>query len=279
MAATKRLISENISNVDVIFELVDARIPYSSKNPQIEKLVEAKPVILIMNKAGLADPDANTLWANYYKSTKAKVIMTDCIEKNPSKTVSAAVNEVLKEKIERNAQKGISKAMKAMVVGVPNVGKSSLINALCGQKKAKVENRPGVTLTKQWVKTSIGLDLLDMPGVLWPKFEDRVIGENLSVTNAIKDAVVVIEETAPVLCERLKTYYPELLMTRYKLTKEDLELDRYALFEKIGRKRGFLISGGEVDLTRCANMLLDEFRSGKIGRISLEFPQKNKIWR
>ena len=275
MAATKRLISENLSNVDVIFELVDARIPLSSKNPQIEKLVETKPVILIMNKAGLADPEANDLWANFYKATKSKVIMTDCIDKNPSKTVSAAVKEVLKEKLERNAQKGITKAMKAMVVGVPNVGKSSLINALCGQKKAKVENRPGVTLTKQWVKTTIGLDLLDMPGVLWPKFEDRTIGENLSVTNAIKDAVVVIEETAPVLCERLKTYYPELLKSRYKLSDEDLKLDKYALFEKIGRKRGFLVSGGEVDLTRCANMLLEEFRSGKIGRISLEFPPKH----
>lgn len=272
MAATKRMIRENLSAVDVIFELTDARIPFSSKNPQLEELVQTKPVILIMNKAGLADPAMSDRWAAYYRKTKAKVVAIDCMTRSGIKSLSEAVNEVLAEKLERNRQKNIQKPMKAMVVGIPNVGKSSLINVLCGQKKAKVENRPGVTLTKQWVKTSIGLDLLDMPGVLWPKFSDRTIGENLSITGAIKDAVVFTEEIAPELVLRLKELYPVLLKERYKLTDEDLILAKYDLTERIGRKRGLLISGGEVDLQRCANMLLEEFRSGKIGRITLEVP-------
>lgn len=272
MAATKRMIRENLSAVDVIFELTDARIPFSSKNPQLEELVQTKPVILIMNKAGLADPAMSDRWAAYYRKTKAKVVAIDCMTRSGIKSLSEAVNEVLAEKLERNRQKNIQKPMKAMVVGIPNVGKSSLINVLCGQKKAKVENRPGVTLTKQWVKTSIGLDLLDMPGVLWPKFSDRTIGENLSITGAIKDAVVFTEEIAPELVLRLKELYPVLLKERYKLTDEDLSLAKYDLTERIGRKRGLLISGGEVDLQRCANMLLEEFRSGKIGRITLEVP-------
>ncbi len=272
MAATKRLIRENLSAVDVIFELTDARIPLSSKNPQLEELVQTKPVILIMNKAGLADPVMSDRWAAKYRKTKAKVVCIDCMTRSGIKHLSEATNEVLAEKLERNRQKNIQKPMKAMVVGIPNVGKSSLINVLCGQKKAKVENRPGVTLTKQWVKTSIGLDLLDMPGVLWPKFSDRTIGENLSITGAIKDAVVLTEEIAPELCERLKTLYPHLLKERYKLTDEDLKLDKYQLTERIGRKRGMLMGGGEVDMQRCANMLLEEYRSGKIGRITLEVP-------
>ena len=272
MAATKRMIRENLSSVDVIFELTDARIPFSSKNPQLEELVQTKPVILILNKAGLADPELNQRWADYYRKTKAQVICMDCLEKSGVKALSQAVNTVLKEKLERNRQKNIVRPMKAMVVGIPNVGKSSLINLLCGQKKAKVENRPGVTLTKQWVKTSIGLDLLDMPGVLWPKFSDRTIGENLSITGAIKDAVVLTEEIAPELCLRLQTLYPHLLCQRYKLKEEDLKLDKYQLMEAIGRKRGLLVSGGEVDTQRCANMLLEEYRSGKVGRITLEAP-------
>ncbi len=274
MAATKRLIRENLSSVDVIFELTDARIPFSSMNPQLEELVQNKPVILILNKAGLADPQMSDRWAARLSKTKAKVVCVDCMKKSGIKNLSQAVNEVLADKLERNRQKNVFRPMKAMVVGVPNVGKSSLINVLCGQKKAKVENRPGVTLTKQWVKTTIGLELLDMPGVLWPKFSDRRIGENLAITGAIKDAVVVTEELAPALCHRLQTLYPSLLKERYKLSDEDLSLDPYQLTERIGRKRGLLISGGEVDIQRCANMLLEEFRSGKIGRITLEAPSE-----
>ena len=166
--------------------------------------------------------------------------------------------------------------LRAMVVGIPNVGKSSLINRLCGGKKAKVENRPGVTLTPQWVSTSLGLDLMDMPGVLWPRFDDRKTGENLAITGAIKDDVVQIETIAIALCARLRVMYPELFATRYKFTwnEEITALSDYDLFEFIGRKRGFLISGGEIDTERCANMLLDEFRAAKIGRITLDSVEK-----
>lgn len=270
MAATKRLIRENLSSVDLILELTDARIPVSSKNPELEELVGAKPVILILNKAGLADPDQNQLWAKRYGATKARAVCVDCVDRTGIKALGAAVREVMADKLERDRQKNINRPVRAMVLGVPNVGKSTLINVLCGSKKAKAENRPGVTLTKQWVKTSVGLELLDMPGVLWPKFSDRTVGENLSITGAIKDAVVLTEEVAAALCDRLKESYSGLLAARYKLTEDDLKLDKYALFELIGKKRGMMIPGGEVDTQRCANMLLEEFRSAKIGRITLE---------
>ena len=188
-----------------------------------------------------------------------------------------AIRKILADKIARYEQKGMSgRRLRAMVVGIPNVGKSSLINRLCGGKKAKVENRPGVTLAPQWVSTSLGLDLMDMPGVLWPRFDDRQTGENLVITGAIKDDVVQIETIAIALCARLRVMYPELFATRYKFTwnEQTTALSDYDLFEYIGRKRGFLISGGEVDTERCANMLLDELRAAKIGRITLDSVQR-----
>ena len=270
MAATKRLIKENLSSVDLIFELADARIPSSSRNPQIKDLVSNKPIILILNKSSLADPEQNQLWKEFYLEKTESVVCMDCIDGKGAKELSAEVRRVMSEKLERNRQKNVSRPIKAMVLGIPNVGKSTLINMLCGSKKAKAENRPGVTLTKQWVKTSIGLELLDMPGVLAPKFSDRSVGENLSATGAIKDTVVLADEVALSLCVRLRALYPALLSARYKLSEDELNLDAPELFERIGRKRGLLISGGEVDLQRCAAMLLEEFRSGKIGRITLE---------
>ena len=187
--------------------------------------------------------------------------------------ISEAVNTVLADKIQRYESKGMyGRKLKAMIVGIPNVGKSSLINKICGSKKAKVENRPGVTVDKQWVATNIGLDLMDMPGVLWPKFDDRIIGENLALTGAIKDKILDIETLAIVLCSRLRKYYPEMLSARYKLGDMTSleELTDLQLFELIGKKRGFLISGGEIDYERTANMLLEEFRSAKIGKITLD---------
>lgn len=273
MAKTRRLISENLKNVDIIIEILDARIPYSSKNPEIAKLTAGKPVILLLNKASLADPVETKKWVDYYTNDKTVCIATDCISGNGINVLTASIKTLLADKLERYEQKGMSgRKLKAMVVGIPNVGKSSLINKISGNKKAKVENRPGVTLTKQWVTTTIGLDLLDMPGVLWPKFDDERVGENLAITGAIKNDVLDIERIAYNLTTRLRNYYPELLSARYKLESIDkyADLTDYELFELIGRKRGMLISGGEINTERTANMLLDEFRSLKIGRITLD---------
>ncbi len=272
MAKTKRLISESLSQVDVIIELLDARIPKSSKNPDLEKLVENKPIITLLNKAGLADPNASAERKRQYAEKGKVLIITDCLTGKGLDELEEEVKRVLADKIKRYNDKGMSgRTVKAMVLGIPNVGKSSLINKLSGKKAANVENRPGVTLTKQWVKTSIGLDLLDMPGVLWPKFDDKIIGENLAITGAIKDTVLQKDEIAMVLCTRLKKRYPDLLCRRYSLEREEIEeLDGYDIFELIGKKRGILVKGGEVNFDRCSTMLLDEFRKGVIGRITLE---------
>ena len=273
MAKTRRLISENLKNVDIIIEILDARIPRSSKNPEIENLVGSKPVVLLLNKASLADPAETKKWVDYYTNENTVCIATDCISGNGINSLTASIKDILAEKLDRYEQKGMSgRKLKAMVVGIPNVGKSSLINKISGGKKAKVENRPGVTLTKQWVTTTIGIDLLDMPGVLWPKFDDQIIGENLAITGAIKNDVIDIERIAYNLTTRLRKYYPALLCSRYKLDSIEKynDLSDYELFELIGRKRGMLISGGEIDTERTSNMLLDEFRSLKIGRITLD---------
>ena len=272
MAKTKRLIKESLSEVDIVLELLDARIPKSSKNPDLEALVTAKPIITLLNKASLADPDASALWKKRYAEWGKTLIITDCVSGKGIDELEREVKRVLADKIERYREKGMAgRTVKAMVLGIPNVGKSSLINKLSGAKKAAVENRPGVTLTKQWVKTTIGLELLDMPGVLWPKFDERAVGENLAATGAIKDTVLQKDEVAMALCERLKKRYPDLLSARYGLEKSEIEeLDGYDIFELIGKKRGLLMRGGEVNADRCSTMLLDEFRRGVIGRITLE---------
>ena len=273
MAKTRRLMKENLKNVDVVIELLDARIPESSRNPEIGKLTEGKPVVTLLNKAMLADPNATDAWVERYKKANKIAIAVDCVSGKGMDKLMPAIRTLLAEKLERYAQKGMSgRKIRAMVVGIPNVGKSSLINRLCGSKKAKVENRPGVTLNPQWVSTSLVLDLMDMPGVLCPRFDDRKTGENLAITGAIKDDVVVIETLAVALCNRLRNAYPALLATRYKFewNEQTLALTDYELFEFIGRKRGCLVSGGEIDTERTANLLLDEFRAAKIGRITLD---------
>ncbi len=277
MAKTRRLITENLKNADAVIEILDARIPYSSRNPEISCLCAGKPSVLLLNKASLADPEITNFWIKKYSNETTKCIETDCISGQGISKIAPALRELCEEKLARYEQKGMhGRPIKAMVVGIPNVGKSSLINKLCGTKKAKVENRPGVTLDKQWVSTNIGIQLLDMPGVLWPKFDDRTVGENLAITGAIKDDVLDIEAVASVLCGRLRNIYPELLKERYKLEElpaED-EMNDYDLLTLIGKKRGHLISGGEVNTERTANMLIDEFRVAKIGRISLDCPQR-----
>ncbi len=273
MAKTRRMITEHLKQVDVVIEILDARIPYSSHNPEIMKIIEQKPMITLLNKASLADPEKTSKFVKKYTAGNRVCLATDCITGEGMNKIAPTIKEVLSEKLKRYEEKGMSgRKLRAMVVGIPNVGKSSLINKISGNKKAKVENRPGVTVDKQWVATTIGIDLLDMPGVLWPKFDDRAVGENLAITGAIKDSVLEIEAIALALVSRMRNMYPALLCERYKLgeiSRYD-DIDDYELFRLIGKKRGFLISGGEINEERTANMLLDEFRAGKLGRITIE---------
>ncbi|MBE6646187.1 MAG: ribosome biogenesis GTPase YlqF [Ruminococcaceae bacterium] len=277
MAKTRRMISENLKNVDIVIEILDARIPLSSRNPEITKLIENKPSLIILNKASLADPEQNKLFVEHYSSDSSACILVDCLTGEGLNKILPAIKMLLKEKIERYESKGMTgRRLFAMVLGIPNVGKSTLINKLSGSKKAKVENRPGVTRDKQWVSTGIGVDLLDMPGILWPKFEDKTVGENLALTGAIKDDIMDIESLAMVYCNRMKHLYPEMLATRYKLGDPAslADIEDYELLCLIGKKRGFLISGGEINTERAADMLLDELRAAKLGRITLDRIQK-----
>lgn len=278
MAKTRRLISDNLSNVDIILEVLDARIPLSSRNPEIKRLTEGKPRIVLLNKCSLADEKKTDSFRSYFSEKDTSCIAIDCITGYGMNRIAPAMKNLLREKLERWESKGMSgRRFRTMVLGVPNVGKSSLINKIAGGKRAKVENRPGVTLNKQWVQTSLGFDLMDMPGVLWPKFEDVVVGENLALTGAIKDDILDIESLAVTLCSRLRTFYPNLLSERYKLGDllSDPEISPLDIFMTVGKKRGFLVSGGEIDTERTASVLIDEFRSAKIGRITLdEIPTK-----
>ncbi len=273
MAKTRRMISENLKNVDVVIEILDARIPLSSRNPEITKLIENKPSLIILNKASLADPVQNRIFAEHYSSERSACILVDCLSGEGLNKILPAIKTLLKDKIERYESKGMTgRRLFAMVLGIPNVGKSTLINKLSGSKKAKVENRPGVTRDKQWVSTGIGIDLLDMPGILWPKFEDKAVGDNLALTGAVKDDILDIEALAMVMCNRMKTLYPETLAARYKLGDASAlaSIEDYELLCLIGKKRGFLISGGEINTERTADMLLDELRGGRLGRITLD---------
>jgi len=272
MAKTRRLITENLSEVDIILELLDARIPVSSENPEIERLCKGKPRLRLLTKSSLSDPTQTDLWSKRFEADNQPALFIDCITGQNLNKIAPSIRDALSTKVEKYESKGMAgRALRAMVVGIPNVGKSSLINRLAGSKKARVEDRPGVTLTKQWVSTSVGILLMDMPGVLWPKFEDQEVGLNLAVTGAIKDDILDTETLAAKLADKLRRLYPKQLCARYKLDEEKIaEMNEFELLEEIGRKRGFLISGGEVSLDRTADILLDEFRGGKIGRITLE---------
>ena len=279
MAKTRRLIGENLKYTDIVIELRDARIPYSSKNPEIEKIIGDKPRLILLNKATLADPEINRAWLRYFEERKEKCLLIDCVSGTGIKDIYPAVCEILSEKMARWSEKGMNKKVRAMVVGIPNVGKSSFINRIAGSKKAKVEDRPGVTLNKQWVSTSIGLELIDMPGVLWPKFDEKKVGENLAMTGAIKDQILDTEELAMLLCGRLRDIAPKAFAERYKLNDADgwMELDLYDLFELVGKKRGFLMTGGVINTERTADTILNEFRAAAIGCISLEAPKNKKV--
>ena len=276
MAKTRRMMAECLPNVDLVIELLDARIPKSSKNPEIQTILKDKPTVIALTKSAMADPLISRQWIEYYRKMGRTCVLIDSHSGQGLSDLSGGIRAVMSEKLERYKEKGMEgRRLKTMIVGIPNVGKSSLINRLAGSKKAKVEDRPGVTLNKQWIPTSIGLDLLDMPGVLWPKFEDVAVGENLALTGAIRDQILDIEEMAMILCSRLMDVAPKAFCERYRLSYEQVaDLDGYDIFEAVGRKRGFLISGGEVNAERTATMLLDEFRGGVIGRISLEKPEE-----
>ena len=273
MTKTRRQIEADLKQVDAVCEIVDARIPMASRNPDIDTICANKPRIVILNRMDLADPAATKRWSEYFKSKGMAAVPTDCKSRRGIGDFQPAVRSVLKEKIERNAAKGMNKPVRVMVVGIPNVGKSTLINQISGRKGAKAENRPGVTRGKQWVTVDSGLLLLDTPGILWPKFEDPEVGMMLAYTGAVKDGVIDIEELACRLIKLLHQRYPQALKDRYGIDTAD-DIPGYELLEMAGRKRGFLISGGEINTERMAKVLVDEYRSGKLGRFTLEEPEE-----
>ncbi|MBR6069613.1 MAG: ribosome biogenesis GTPase YlqF [Ruminococcus sp.] len=273
MAKTRRAISANLKLVDAVAELIDARTPLSSRNPEIDALTAKKPRIVLLNKCDLADANATALWVNYLKSENVTALAVDCKSgRGLNKLMPTLKATVLRELMEKRERSGMGGApIRMMILGIPNVGKSSLINRLAGGKRAKVEDRPGVTRTKQWVKLQDNTELLDMPGVLWPKFEDQSAAIRLAFTGAISDDILDIETLAMKLLSYLAESYPQSLTERYKIELGESD-DGLALLEKVGRKRGMVVSGGEINTERAAITVLDEFRSGKLGRITLELP-------
>ena len=271
MTKTRRQIEADLKLVDAVCEIVDARIPISSRNPDIDSICGNKPRIIVLNRMDLADPNATKRWTNYFRSKGMAVIATDCKSKKGIADFLPAVRSVLKEKIQRNEAKGMHKSLRIMIVGIPNVGKSTFINQISGRKGAKAENRPGVTRGKQWVTVSNELLLLDTPGILWPKFEDPEVGMMLAYTGAVKEGVIDIEELAAHLMELMQKYYPQTLKDRYKVEAQT-GTPGYMLLEEAGRKRGYLMARAEVNTERMAKVLLDEYRSGKLGKFTLEEP-------
>ncbi len=277
MAKTRRMMAECLPLVDAVIEILDARIPRSSQNPEIDKICGDKPRLVLLSKSTLADPTVTSQWKQYFEQKERGCIICDFVTGTGMNEIVPELQRLCAKTLDRYAAKGMhGKALRAMVVGIPNVGKSSFINKITGAKKARVEDRPGVTVDKQWVKTPYRLELLDMPGVLWPKFEERFVAENLAMTGAIKDHILDVEELAAALCSRLAAIDPDSFFARYNLTDDLKNCSGYELLEAVGKKRGFLIKGGEVNTERTALMLLDELRSGKIGRISLEKPYRQK---
>ena len=272
MTKAKRMMSENVKLVDAVCELIDARIPYSSRNPDIDDITMRKPRLIVLNRVDQADPDITELWSSSFKKEGYIVIETDSKNGKGVNSLHSAVEKLLAEKLLRYAEQGQSgRKLRLMIVGVPNVGKSSFINRLAGRKAALTSDRPGVTRGKQWISIGKTLELLDTPGVLWPRFENQFVAENLAFTGAIRDEILDLETLAANLLVRLKAFYPQRITERYKLViaEEDSGFD---LLEQAARRRGFLLSGAHPDIRRMAIILLDELRSGKLGKITLETP-------
>ncbi len=274
MTKTRRQIEADLKQVDAVCEIVDARIPVSSRNPDIDSICGAKPRVIVLNRIDLADPNATKKWAEYFKKKGMAVVCTDCKSRKGIAEFTPAVRLACKEKLDRDAARGMNRPVRLMVVGIPNVGKSTLINQVSGRKGAKAENRPGVTRGKQWVTVDSGLQLLDTPGILWPKFEDPEVGMMLAYTGAVKEGVIDMEELACRLMELLLKFYPQTLAERYKVEAEP-GTPGWELLEMAGRNRGYLMARAEVNTERMAKVLLDEFRSGKLGKFTLEMPEEN----
>lgn len=267
MKKTKEIIIDNLKLVDVVLEIIDSRIPISSRNPMIDEIVADKPRMIIMNKSDLSDPEENKKWVNKFREEGIPALLMNSKENVPVDKIYKEARTLLKEKFEKNEKINIDNPMiRMMIVGVPNSGKSTFINKVSKKKGAKVGNRPGITQTKQWIKTSSNIQLLDTPGILWPKFEEK-IGLHLSFTNAIKDEVLNIEDLTLKFLEEMKENNPEALVERYGV---DPRLPALEIYEAIAKKRGAIISGGDFDYTRTANIILNDFRSGKLGKITLE---------
>lgn len=271
MKKTREAIEKNLSLVDLVIELIDARIPYSSQNPLIDSIVKNKPRIVVLNKSDLANYESNRRWQDYFSVKGLPTVLLNSVNGKGIDQLMKLANIVTEEKRKSYEKRGvINKPIRAMIIGIPNVGKSTLINTLAGRKGAKTGNKPGVTKSNQWIKTKANLELLDTPGILWPKFEDKNVGLNLAFTGSIKDEILDIETLALNLIEKLIKIAPESLEKRYKIgINNDTPLDTMI---KIGEKRGCIIKGGEVDYTKVANIVLDEFRKGIIGNITLELP-------
>ena len=275
MTKTKRQIQSSLKLVDAVAEIIDARIPVSSRNPDLAKLVQNKPRVILLNKCDMANQTATIMWIDYFKKQNLVAIPVDCKSGRGLDKFAPAVNTVMSHKIARLKEKGmVNPTIRIMIVGIPNVGKSSFINKMVKKNRAKVEDRPGVTRGNQWYTIAKNLEMLDTPGVLWPKFDDKTVGEHLAFTGAVKDQILDIELLAVRLLDFIKELKPADFITRFKLENEDVEnIDSYELLKMIGKKRGMLVSGGEIDTERAAIMLLDEFRSAKLGRITVEMPQ------
>ena len=273
MTKTRRMIVDQMKHMDAVCEILDARIPISSRNPDVEELTEGKPRLIVLNRVDMADPAGTKRWAAYFREKGYAVLEVNAKEGQGTGKFPAAVRELLADKIATYAEKGqAGRMIRVMILGIPNVGKSTFINKVAKRKTAKAEDRPGVTRTKQWVPVDQSLELLDTPGILWPKFEDQSVGMNLAYTGAVRDEIMDLETLACHLMAYLGKHYPSSLLERYTVEVEE-EDSGYDLLIKAGKKRGFVVRGGEIDTERMAKILLDEFRGGKLGRFTLELPE------
>ena len=271
MTKAKRMMQENIKLIDLVIELVDARAPLSSKNPDIDELGKNKFRLILLNKADLASDKGNAMWTKYFEEKGYFVVKINSRSGAGMKQISATIMEACKEKIERDRKRGIlNRPIRAMVVGIPNVGKSTFINSFAGRAAAKTGNKPGVTKGAQWIRLNKQVELLDTPGILWPKFEDQAVGVKLAMLGSVNDEILNIDELSIELVKLLEEYFPEVICGRYQIEKQEEPLK---VLEEIARVRGCLLKGNELDISKAANILMDDFRSGRLGKLTLEFPQ------